>query len=63
MPGNGDIGNIKGQEEKSGGTGGKIGGFDSLIPEKSASVGPAKPPEDGKKVNYSNTPDGQKMVG
>ena len=33
---------IKGQKVIEGGKGGKMGGFDSMIPEKSKSVGRAK---------------------
>lgn len=52
-----------GQKEVDGGKGGKLGGFDSMILEKAKSVGPAKPVEDGKGVNYCNVPDGQKVRG
>ena len=63
LAGNAGEGNPEGQKVIDSGTGGKAGGFDSDIDEKAKSVGPAKPPEDGKGVNINNTPDGQKLVG
>lgn len=50
-------------KEISAGTGGKTGGFDDMIEERSKVTGAAKPAEDGKGLNYQNIPDGQKMVG
>lgn len=58
MPGNMDK-NVVGQKEISGGKGGKMGGFDSLITEKSGDTGAASMPTI--EAGEFNTPKGQKV--
>ena len=54
---------VMGQKVIEGGKGAKEGGHPGLNEKNIGETGAAKKAEDGKGVNTTNTPDGQKMAG